>query len=572
MADAVAGVRCAHQICWHNDLKPGNFVKVGSTLKLADFGVARALGDDATHDVVDHVSEHYAAPERLAEGIVSAAGDVYSLGLIYAEIRTGTQPSYGHLRQRIPDEAEQAIVDACIKHERSARLSLAELSGFFPLPSSGVVPAYVRGPDPGETRTARPLEPTVLHTNRNRGSHTVREQNSPRSRLRLIGTVGGAVVAVLTLALILTVGPLSVVGNHKNQEVETTTTTTNTTTTTAGPTNLLDSTKNLVSAKSNVTEASTGTPVVLAGRSFGSAIYSTVPTTGPTLVDCPVDGTTSGSCPWVTFHLDGHYETFDAWGGITAGSGVDCAVEVLGQVDGKPAPVDAKFGSAATGGDLTLSVAGAQYLTLSWTPYSSSGGSCGFGLGNPIAESMGRLPSVGSDAQTTRSTTLPSTAVVSQPKPALEWASRPNATQCSNMYVPGAGPVIVETITLTNEGLTPLDITAGPTGHLRLLLHYDHGPTGSFNLPTGGSTIPVTTSDIGQAYSIPPNTSSWRYANDSNDCYLTTWTARSLAAGASYTGELAFPFANGTIDGIEMAYLSGTAGLGSVLSLTEPAH
>ena len=218
MADAVAGVRCAHQVCWHNDLKPANFVMVGNTLKLADFGLATAFGDK-THGLADHVSEHYAAPERLVDRIVSGGGDVYSLGLIYAEMRTGVRPNYGHLRVEIPIEAEQAMVSECTKADRRSRLSLAALGAVFSHPTAGEVDHYVQGPDPDATRTAYvppPSEPIP------RPAPTSSKATPPSRWTKNPKIVGSVVVACLlaaALIAVLLVGP----GGHGPSSDTTTT-------------------------------------------------------------------------------------------------------------------------------------------------------------------------------------------------------------------------------------------------------------------------------------------------------------------------------------------------------------
>lgn len=83
----------------HRDLKPGNvLVGADGQLKLIDFGIARALGDDAggertrTGDVIG--SLHTMAPEQLAgrRAAIGTTTDVYALGVILYQLLCGQLP------------------------------------------------------------------------------------------------------------------------------------------------------------------------------------------------------------------------------------------------------------------------------------------------------------------------------------------------------------------------------------------------------------------------------------------------------------------------------------------------
>jgi hypothetical protein len=80
----------------HRDLKPGNVLMDGTTLKIADFGLAKRLdvdyGQTQTGAVVG--SPSYMAPEQ-AEGRTHAIGpavDIYALGAMLYEMLTGRPP------------------------------------------------------------------------------------------------------------------------------------------------------------------------------------------------------------------------------------------------------------------------------------------------------------------------------------------------------------------------------------------------------------------------------------------------------------------------------------------------
>ena len=77
----------------HRDVKPGNVLlgTAGSTVKLADFGIARLLGDTVRHTRTGHAigTAAYFAPEQVTGQLVTGAADVYSLGLVLIESLTG---------------------------------------------------------------------------------------------------------------------------------------------------------------------------------------------------------------------------------------------------------------------------------------------------------------------------------------------------------------------------------------------------------------------------------------------------------------------------------------------------
>lgn len=64
----------------HSDLKPANFLMVGSQLKLIDFGISNKLQDDCTSVLKDLRSGtfNYMAPEMLQAQ--DKEGEVYKVG------------------------------------------------------------------------------------------------------------------------------------------------------------------------------------------------------------------------------------------------------------------------------------------------------------------------------------------------------------------------------------------------------------------------------------------------------------------------------------------------------------
>ncbi|KAJ9521222.1 hypothetical protein QJQ45_022940 [Haematococcus lacustris] len=85
----------------HRDLKPQNLLisRRGNTLKLADFGLARAMGVPVRYLSPEVVTIWYRAPELLmGSKVYTAAVDIWSVGCIFAEL-TSIKPLLPGLKE-----------------------------------------------------------------------------------------------------------------------------------------------------------------------------------------------------------------------------------------------------------------------------------------------------------------------------------------------------------------------------------------------------------------------------------------------------------------------------------------
>ena len=183
VADALAAAHL-HRVV-HRDIKPGNIILTPSRVKVVDFGLAAFCGVLPAGPVgVMLGTPEYMAPEQLRGEPVTAAADVYALGLVLMQMLTGALPwteadRQGLVRQRLrspqvrmPPTAQVpaavvALCDQCLAGDpelrpssrhvaRVLRAALAE-HGTDPEPDpAGVSEHHRPAPPPASAATPRP--------------------------------------------------------------------------------------------------------------------------------------------------------------------------------------------------------------------------------------------------------------------------------------------------------------------------------------------------------------------------------------------------------------------------------
>jgi serine/threonine-protein kinase len=131
----------------HRDVKPENVLLAetpsgGGSVKVADFGLARAINAETQHTATGGVligTVSYLAPELVSDGKADARADVYAAGVLLYEMLTGEKPhqgdspiqvAYKHVHEDIPPPSAKvpgipAYVDALVARatarDRAAR-------------------------------------------------------------------------------------------------------------------------------------------------------------------------------------------------------------------------------------------------------------------------------------------------------------------------------------------------------------------------------------------------------------------------------------------------------------------
>lgn len=187
VAEVAAALAAAHaQNLVHRDVKPSNVMLTPSGAKVLDFGIAAVIGSaEVDGDGLLRGTPAYLAPERLTAGQVSAASDVYALGLLIHRVLTNRLPwladtttamldAHVYVEPEplpavagVPDEVTE-LCARCLAKEPAERPSAAEAAavlataaGIVPPPSDDGPPVVAWGAIPDGTTSGARLSPAA---------------------------------------------------------------------------------------------------------------------------------------------------------------------------------------------------------------------------------------------------------------------------------------------------------------------------------------------------------------------------------------------------------------------------
>jgi serine/threonine protein kinase len=197
---AAVGVQLAGALAYvhaydvvHRDVKPGN-VLLGSDgrVKLADFGIARLIGDTVRHTRTGTAigTAAYLSPEQVEGAEVTTATDVWSLGLVLLEALTGRQaypgtPTEAALARlsRAPEVPAdlpgpwRSVLDGALRRDPALRPTAAEVA--HALRSTGTGPLPVAESAPPDAHATRVLPVVAAERRGRRAVASVREHPAP---------------------------------------------------------------------------------------------------------------------------------------------------------------------------------------------------------------------------------------------------------------------------------------------------------------------------------------------------------------------------------------------------------
>ncbi|MEU9463128.1 Stk1 family PASTA domain-containing Ser/Thr kinase [Streptomyces sp. NPDC048312] len=233
----LAALGAAHRAGFvHRDMKPEN-VLIGDDgrVKVADFGLVRAVGTvtNTTGSVLGTVS--YLAPEQIEDGTADTRTDVYACGVVLYEMLTGSKPHggetpaqvlYQHLNEPVPAPSaavpglpaglDDLVASATARNPESRPFDAVALLAETRAARSGLTDAQLDAVPPqataethdaAEDRTS--VIPRLLPTNQGVSHHTSRLEvpppAAPQDRRRR-GPRRSVVAVVVAVLLALGIG------------------------------------------------------------------------------------------------------------------------------------------------------------------------------------------------------------------------------------------------------------------------------------------------------------------------------------------------------------------------------
>lgn len=144
-----AGIGYAHRAgLVHCDVKPQNvLITRDNRVKVADFGIARAVNQSEHSSSMMWGTPHYFAPEQAAGQAATPASDVYAIGIIIFEMLTG----------RLPFESD-TLAGLVLKHLHEAPPPISQINPTVPPQLEQIINKILSKEPVGRYRTAGQLE------------------------------------------------------------------------------------------------------------------------------------------------------------------------------------------------------------------------------------------------------------------------------------------------------------------------------------------------------------------------------------------------------------------------------